>query len=720
MSEIQTDNNIPMRRRTDHQTLESWKSIANYLNRSVRTVRRWETYEGLPVHRHKHTRGASVYAYRSELDEWRGRKRLPQSPEPSAAETRRPVYSYAAAVVAALGLALAAWLYLDDFARDPARTNIAWIIVAEPQVDEPATGISENFKASLMREISDIDYNRIVPRKRIRNALSLLRRPPTTPLDAQLARDVALRDGNVAALLIPHLEQVGEVIVLSVEIVDPHSGALIAYPIEHADSLRDAFPAIEEITARVANELADLPDLASPMPLTPVTTESMHALQLYMQPETLLLEDLPSAAHELLRLAVQADPKFASALALQAWAAMRAGSPFDDQLRLTERATRLADGVSMRERHFINGSHWMLTGNLDRAAADFRAIAEIEPDNLLAAEGLVEICGRRQPAVDCAAPLLRLAEIRPEHFESNMQAAWALAATGSASAAARELASHAKELMQTNGTGISAESAARAYMFPALAAWTARDVPTTIDELQAVRAELGSMSRAVREEVLRNMIAVSLTLGQVRQARELVEELDDPANRHEIRAAVIFASGDKQGMKSHLAAGGNYDERLTPLLLSMAGFPERAVALQDELEKSGATSRSQGEVVRAIVALGAGQPDVAKAGLSRVVDRLTASDEAFYFVGPDMLAGILKGEGNLVAALSMLETTAPRRIEAAYHNSSLFWMMCQRQLANLYREAGRETEALRIEDELRDLLILADEQFPLAQSLKGA
>ena len=51
--------------------LESWKEIAAYLNRGVRTVRRWETGEGLPVHRHVHRTLGSVYAYKSEIDAWR-------------------------------------------------------------------------------------------------------------------------------------------------------------------------------------------------------------------------------------------------------------------------------------------------------------------------------------------------------------------------------------------------------------------------------------------------------------------------------------------------------------------------------------------------------------------------------------------------------------------------------------------------------------------------
>jgi TolB-like protein len=51
--------------------LDSWKEIAVYLNRGVRTVRRWEREEGLPVHRHLHRVLGSVYAYKSEIDAWR-------------------------------------------------------------------------------------------------------------------------------------------------------------------------------------------------------------------------------------------------------------------------------------------------------------------------------------------------------------------------------------------------------------------------------------------------------------------------------------------------------------------------------------------------------------------------------------------------------------------------------------------------------------------------
>ena len=50
--------------------LDSWKEIAQYLGREVRTVQRWERDQALPVHRHVHRARSSVYAFTAELDVW--------------------------------------------------------------------------------------------------------------------------------------------------------------------------------------------------------------------------------------------------------------------------------------------------------------------------------------------------------------------------------------------------------------------------------------------------------------------------------------------------------------------------------------------------------------------------------------------------------------------------------------------------------------------------
>jgi hypothetical protein len=57
-------------RNTPQKTLESWKQIAAYLDRSERTVRRWEASEGLPVHRREHEKQDTVFAFRHEIEAW--------------------------------------------------------------------------------------------------------------------------------------------------------------------------------------------------------------------------------------------------------------------------------------------------------------------------------------------------------------------------------------------------------------------------------------------------------------------------------------------------------------------------------------------------------------------------------------------------------------------------------------------------------------------------
>lgn len=51
-------------------TLNSWKEIAVYLGRGVRTAQRWQMELRLPIHRVRQTPRSPVFAYTAELDEW--------------------------------------------------------------------------------------------------------------------------------------------------------------------------------------------------------------------------------------------------------------------------------------------------------------------------------------------------------------------------------------------------------------------------------------------------------------------------------------------------------------------------------------------------------------------------------------------------------------------------------------------------------------------------
>lgn len=93
--------------------LTSWKAIASYLGREVRTVMRWEKERGLPVHRGPGGRSGVVFADMDELDNWtRGHLAEPESegPEPvPSAPVDRPAarrWSVGAAIAGILAVAV--------------------------------------------------------------------------------------------------------------------------------------------------------------------------------------------------------------------------------------------------------------------------------------------------------------------------------------------------------------------------------------------------------------------------------------------------------------------------------------------------------------------------------------------------------------------------------------------------------------------------------------
>ncbi len=94
---------------TGRVRLASWKEIAAYLRREVRTVIRWEKERGLPVHRLPGGRGGSVFAFADELDKWAAGEQGKDGPQPKPATRRRRILVFAgASALAAIAVAGAA------------------------------------------------------------------------------------------------------------------------------------------------------------------------------------------------------------------------------------------------------------------------------------------------------------------------------------------------------------------------------------------------------------------------------------------------------------------------------------------------------------------------------------------------------------------------------------------------------------------------------------
>ena len=199
------------------ERLDSWKEIAAYLKREVRTVRRWETAEGLPVHRHMHKKRGTVYAYRAELDAWwnNGRVRLEKQEQTLAAPRRRRLqWLVAASILAATVVAVVFALNIGGWQErvfgggsKPIR-SLAVLplenLSGDPEQEYFADGMTE----ALITELGKISALRVISRQ------SVMRYKDTDKPVPEIARELnvdavvegsVLRDGErvrIAAQLV--------------------------------------------------------------------------------------------------------------------------------------------------------------------------------------------------------------------------------------------------------------------------------------------------------------------------------------------------------------------------------------------------------------------------------------------------------------------------------------------------------------------------------------
>jgi len=141
-----------MTRPPPEDRLDSWKAIARYLGRSVRTVRRWEQQHALPVHRLMHQAKGSVFAFRQELDGWlEARARGPAGRSSASG----PTDSMIGATVASQGIggdaAAIAVLPFRFAGPDPAD---AW--VADGLTEEMIAGFSRLSKLRVTSRTSSV------------------------------------------------------------------------------------------------------------------------------------------------------------------------------------------------------------------------------------------------------------------------------------------------------------------------------------------------------------------------------------------------------------------------------------------------------------------------------------------------------------------------------------------------------------------------------------
>ncbi len=217
----------------------------------------------------------------------------------------------------------------------------------------------------------------------VAGVLERMEMEPGTPLDVDLAREVATREG-LRAVIAGEIGAAGESYVLSARIISAESGESFAAFRETARNSGTIVAALDRLSKKLRERAGEsLKTIRANPPLDQVTTASLDALQKFTQARRAIytLGD-EARAIQLFEEALMLDSTFA-----EAWGELATIYANRDEQRalVVEAVTKLyqyRDRLTDRERYNAIGSyHLVVTGDLEKAIAAYRTLLESHPDD---------------------------------------------------------------------------------------------------------------------------------------------------------------------------------------------------------------------------------------------------------------------------------------------------------------------------------------------------
>ena len=265
-----------------------------HLEREVRTVQGWEKNEGLPIHRHQHSKQGSVYAFKSELDAWREARKI----SADAPTFRKPA---AWVIVAAICVVIAA---ISGYFVWKNRATSMDSVVVLPFVDISEQHNQDYFADGLTEEI--IDALSRVPNLRVVARTSAF----AFKGKAKDVREIG-KQLDVSAVLEGSVRKADQKLRITAQLVRVSDGSHL-WSREYDRDLRDVFALQHEISQAIASELR-----AGTVPASHGTSD-LEAYQRFQEGRYFFNQQEPASYHKAIeryQAAIVLDPKFALAYA---------------------------------------------------------------------------------------------------------------------------------------------------------------------------------------------------------------------------------------------------------------------------------------------------------------------------------------------------------------------------------------------------------------------
>jgi tetratricopeptide (TPR) repeat protein/tRNA A-37 threonylcarbamoyl transferase component Bud32 len=672
----------------------------------------------------------------------------------AAAPRRRSRRLVVAAVlsVAAVASAFVAWRRHGSAPIPFAARDWVLVVPFENRTAEPL--LDDTIAFAFERDLATSTFVNVVPRDRIDNALALMTKPTTTPIDLSIAREIALRDGGIRALIGGRIDNVNGRYELVAQVINPVDGSVRATMSESATEASHILAAVQREALAIRTALGEERNTlaASARSLEHVTTPSLRALQLYSRAAGLMHGSgnwNNAAAEQLLRDSLREDPDFGSAHILLAWAVRNQLRPATEYLPHADEALRLAGTLPDVERYFIIGSvHHLRSetaadrqGELAQAIIAYDSLLTEYPDHLWALGNLRTIYSALGRYDDEFRLLARLAEVQRHDFFAVASLAETSFENGDLANAERHFL-RAEPLLTTLPLVPPLPSFARlassVRLFRAQDAWLHDDAVAARKYVDEAARNFDTLSADYQADQAERLAKLYLELGALDRAEDFARAIPSatPANADRqagVMALVLWQRGDRARLLQHLRTSarngrtGAYMDYVDRLI-DMGMFTEAQDAAERFLSGRPRTPRTLkwSRYVDERVALESAMADRRPLNADLEASSRGYSDGAPVYIGLTLtLAGrtadALQSRGETARAIALLEETTSRtsRIAAAAQFRGPEWMANRARLGALYRQSGRDREAHSIEEQLTTLLSTGDTNRPFVTNLRS-
>jgi len=323
--------------------------------------------------------------------------------------------------VVLLGGFVAAYFVMRATGVGPAASLVAKGVIAEGDpvlLAEFANTSNDPSLGGTVTEAVRVDLSNstavtLVDAGRIRDALSRMGKDPDETLTAELAGEVAARDG-IKAVVSGEVGSAGSGYIL-VASISAGDGTPLANFRRAAKSADEIIPAIDALSQDIREKAGEsLRSIRAEEPLEAVTTSSLDALRKYSEAEGAEDRGEHMEARRLLEEALELDPEFAMAWRKLAVAAASAGLTKEEARHAATRAYELRDRLTERERYLAAAYyHNVVTGDVEEQIRAYRSVLASYPDDPVALNNLANELADKKLRYEEAIELLERAVSGP-------------------------------------------------------------------------------------------------------------------------------------------------------------------------------------------------------------------------------------------------------------------------------------------------------------------